>query len=457
MKLSNRLLINYIITFLIVSIVIILATSLVFNNAMTSYLKSSVNAEFDSIVNDISLLYLKDEYLSSADLSRYALNKTLDIQVYDIDKDLIARFNGLNSMNNEDYQLMTKEYNLINEKKQILGTISLSYYEDIYMYNESTNNFIDALTKTYGVLIVIGTLLGYLISLILSRSITKPIAKMNVLTKSLEKNIYSNLEVKSNIYEIDALASSLNFLSDTLSLQDKYRQNYSEDIAHELRTPLTNLQLHLEGVRDQVIDLSPDVLDVLISEVSRLNVMVDNLHYSFQMDNEENSFNLEKTDVNDILSLSVQAFMPKLLEKDIELVKNLDDNTYIYADKQALTQTFNNLIENAIRALDYKGKLSITTKRLKKRVIVSIQDNGIGIAEDEIDHIFERFYRVDNDRNRAYGGHGLGLAIVKNFVEAMNGKISVLSNERHGTEFILSFEAINQNENQGSSNDIKKL
>lgn len=440
MKLSSKILSYFSIAIVIVLIVTAVFTSLAFRSSLGSYLSASVEEEFQNKAKEISSLYTINNGLNSIQLSQYAKNQNINIKVFNSNKKLIAEFYGIQNQENDDIKLLKKVFNLEDERGNYLGMMELSYLENFYLYNNSVKIFYNNLTKYYGIIIVLAVILGLLMMTYFTNKLVKPIKQMNEVTKDIKNGNYVRVDEKYDVYEIDELVDNLNFLSNTLSLQENHRLNYAQDIAHELRTPLTNLLLHLEGIRDEIIEADPKTIEMLISEVNRLNYMVNNLHLSFDKLDDSSKLNIQKIYLSGLIEQIASSFKPKLDAKNIELKKDFDDKAFAMIDKDKFTQVINNLLSNAIKAVDINGKIDLIISNYPNRVVIVVKDNGVGISEDDLKHIFERFYRVDSARNRETGGHGLGLSITKSYVELMGGKIVANSKENKGSEFIISFK-----------------
>lgn len=438
MKLSSKILSYFSIAIIIVLVITAIFTSLAFRSSLTSYLSASVEEQFRNKAEEISSLYSYSQGLDSFQLSQYAKKQNINIRIYNRDGALLAEFYGIKEDQQSDKKLLKKDFNLEDTYGNPLGIMQLSYLENFYLYNNSINIFYKTLSRYYGVIIVIAILLGLLMMSYFTNKLVRPIKNINEVTKTIRNGDYTSIKEKYNVYEIDELADNLNFLSDSLSKQENRRLSYAQDIAHELRTPLTNLLLHLEGIRDEIIDANPQTINMLIGEVNRLNHMVDNLHLSFNKLEEPGDLKLENTQLSALLKPVVDSFKPKLDEKNIELIEEFDDSAYALIDRDKFTQVINNLISNSIKAVDEDGKIQVIISNYPNKVVIVVKDNGIGIAKKDLDHIFERFYRVDSDRNRQTGGSGLGLAISKNYIELMGGKIIANSTEKKGSEFIIS-------------------
>lgn len=440
MKLSSKVLSYFSIAIVIVLIVTAVFTSIAFRTSLDSYLSASVEEEFQNKANEISSLYAINNGLNSIQLSQYAKNQNINIKVFNTERKLIAEFYGIQNKENDEIRLLKKIFNLEDENANQLGMMELSYLENFYVYNNSIKIFYNNLTKYYAIIIVLSIFFGLLMISYFTNKLVRPIKEMNELTKSIKNGNYISVKEKYDVYEVDELVDNLNFLSNTLSLQENHRLNYAQDIAHELRTPLTNLLLHLEGIRDEIIDADPKTIEMLISEVNRLNHMVNNLHLSFDKLNDSSNLNIQKIYLSELMEQIISSFKPKLDEKNIELTKSFDDKAFAMIDRDKFTQVINNLLSNAIKAVNYDGKISVITSDYPNRVVIVIKDDGAGISEKDLKHIFDRFYRVDSARNRKTGGHGLGLAITKSYVELLGGNIVANSKENEGSEFIISFK-----------------
>ncbi|MDO5026215.1 MAG: HAMP domain-containing sensor histidine kinase [Tissierellia bacterium] len=438
MKLSSKTLYYFSIAIIIVLLVTALFTSLAFRASLSSYLAASVEEQFRNKAEEISYLYSYNRGLDSFQLKQYAKKQNINIRIFNNDKDLIAEFYGIKTDENKDNKLLKKDFMLKDPYGNNLGIMELSYLENFYLYNNSINIFYKNLTSYYGIIIVIAVLLGYLMMSYFTNKLVRPIKNINEVTKSIRSGDYINIDEDFNIYEIDELVDNLNFLSDSLSKEESRRLNYAQDIAHELRTPLTNLLLHLEGIRDEIIQADPQTIDMLISEVNRLNHMVNNLHLSFNKVEKPSDLVLEELQLSSIIEPIIKSFKPKFDEKNIQIIKSFDHKAKAKIDKDKFTQVINNLISNSIKAVDVNGIIEVIISDYANKVIVVVKDNGVGIAQKDLDHIFDRFYRVDSARNRKTGGSGLGLAISKSYIELMNGKIVANSTEKKGSEFIIS-------------------
>lgn len=237
--------------------------------------------------------------------------------------------------------------------------------------------------------------------------------------------------------EIGELASTFNVMASELESAELHRKRMTADIAHELRTPLTNIQGYLEAILDGVVKPDEATISSLHSQTVHLARLVDDLRLLSVA--EAGALRLETTpdSLGAVLRETVISFEPRAGELGISLeVETPNDLPSVQLDRTRMRQVIANLVENAFQHTPRGGKVSVIAEREDPaNVAFSVSDTGAGIAADELDRIFDQFYRIDPSRNRSTGGVGLGLTIVKRLVEAHGGQLSVTSTPGEGTSF----------------------
>ncbi len=220
---------------------------------------------------------------------------------------------------------------------------------------------------------------------------------------------------------------------------EKSRREFIANVSHELRTPLTSIKGATETVLEDD-EMPPEIrkkfLEIVDNESDRMTRIVKDLLVLSRLDNRRMTWSPSTFDVNDTLERMCASLLPEAKVHGHELTYfcELADKCAIYADKERIEQVIANIIGNAIKYTPDGGKIEVSlTKSGRKGYEISVKDNGIGIPEQDIEHLFERFYRVDKSRSVKAGGTGLGLSIAKEIVDAHNGKISVASKEGEGT------------------------
>lgn len=286
---------------------------------------------------------------------------------------------------------------------------------------------------------------GLGITFFLARKMSLPLLEMERATREIARG---NLDVRVNTLPDDELGSLGKAINDLAVETNEYRTKRSElfaNISHELRTPITYLKGYANALKNNLHKTEEEkqqYLNIIENESDHILRLINDLFDLSKMEEGQISLQLETVNLKEIIEASILKIGIELEKKGLDLVTELDrEDLIIYADGNRLEQIFINLLVNAIQ---YTGKGSIYIKAWgnKNNVHVVIEDTGMGIPEEELPLIFERFHRVEKSRSRDYGGTGLGLAIVKNLVEIQQGTIAVSSERNKGTRFELSFPRV---------------
>jgi signal transduction histidine kinase len=237
--------------------------------------------------------------------------------------------------------------------------------------------------------------------------------------------------------EIGELASTFNEMASDLESAEAQRRRMTADIAHELRTPLTNIQGYLEAILDGVVEADQETISSLHLQTVHLARLVDDLRLLSVA--EAGALRLETSpdSLGAVILETTTAFQPRSTELGIALhVDVKDDLPPVELDRTRMRQVIANLVENALQHTPRGGSVSVSANGVDhEHVEFTVADTGHGIPADQIDRIFDQFYRVDPSRNRATGGAGLGLTIAKRLVEAHGGELTVTSTQGVGTTF----------------------
>jgi signal transduction histidine kinase len=213
----------------------------------------------------------------------------------------------------------------------------------------------------------------------------------------------------------------------SLERQEQMRRDFIANAAHELRTPLTNLQGYLEALRDGVITADRATYESLWEEAERLVRLSRSLDALAEGDAATTTPSVTEIDLAMAVRAALDLAQPTLERAGIQVALDLPDRLLASANADALAQVLGNLISNAARYTPRGGSVTVRAERRPGDVLVSIENTGDGIPADDLDRVFERFYRVEKSRDRARGGAGIGLAIVKQLVEAGGGRVGAES------------------------------
>ncbi|KIL46298.1 two-component system histidine kinase PnpS [Jeotgalibacillus campisalis] len=222
---------------------------------------------------------------------------------------------------------------------------------------------------------------------------------------------------------------------------EQMRKDFVANVSHEVKTPITSIKGFTETLLDGAMndkEALESFLTIILKESDRLQDLIQDLLDLSKV--EQQGFNLAVSNVSitDLLQEARAIMKQKADQKSMEILLDGDQNLFIEGDHDRLKQVFINLISNALTYSQPRGEIRLTVTDQTERVLIKVEDDGIGMEQEEIPRIFERFYRVDKARSRNSGGTGLGLAIVKHIVEVHHGEISVTSEPNKGTAFLIS-------------------
>ena len=220
---------------------------------------------------------------------------------------------------------------------------------------------------------------------------------------------------------------------------DQSRQEFVSNVSHELKTPITSIRVladSLMGMEEAPVELYREFMTDISDEIDRENQIIEDLLMLVKMDKSaESQMNIGQVNINAELELILKRLRPIAKRGNVELVLESIREVTADVDKVKISLAITNLVENAIKYNRDSGMVRVTLDADHKYFYVKVADTGIGIPEDALEHIFERFFRVDKARSREVGGTGLGLAIAKNVLQMHHGIIDVESTPGEGTTF----------------------
>jgi two-component system sensor histidine kinase BaeS len=270
---------------------------------------------------------------------------------------------------------------------------------------------------------VIGVGISLILGLIAAKFVSAPLSDLSQAILALQQSNYQIRLKKDGVAEFDGVIDGFNQLVDRLAEEEDLRKNLISDTSHELRTPTAALYAQLQGLKDGILILDADRLQLLLGQTERLTELIDRLQQYASIRSAAAKPTIESVTLSEIITKVSQVFAHDLHTANMHIVSQGMPDATIQADAVFLEQIVSNLIENAIK---YSSGTVIYIDL--EQHFLSISDNGRGVAEQHLPHLFERFYRVESSRNRQSGGLGLGLAIVKELIEAQGWQIEVTQN-----------------------------
>lgn len=271
----------------------------------------------------------------------------------------------------------------------------------------------------------------------------RPIKEITRATNEYSKGNLSYHVKPMHNDEIGRLGMSLDYMASQLNESDKFQQKFLSNISHDFRSPLTSIKGYLEAIQDGTIP--PEMLDKYISimlfETERLTKLTSNILTLNELDPKSVRLDISTFDLNSIIRHTVETFEGTCKKKGIKFnITYANSVQNVKADKGRIQQVIYNLIDNAIKFSKENSYIYITVKEKGEKAQISIKDTGCGIAKEDIDKIWDRFYKSDSSRGRDKKGSGLGLSITKEVIQAHGENIDVVSTVGVGTEFIFTLE-----------------
>ena len=305
----------------------------------------------------------------------------------------------------------------------------------------SIQDLMDRLTQVhatlylyFAIILVVVIYAGAMISGI----ITRPINRLTQVISRASGGDFSARVKTRGSDEIARLGRTFNMMSERLEQQEQMRNDFISNVSHELKTPLSAMKILVEALihqREFDPEITVDFLTDVDKEIDRLSGIVSDLLVLVRFDSDAQRIDMQPVHLRELVEDTCERLEPVARDAGIELTLAHHAEPVILGDYRQLQQVFYNLIDNAVKYTPRGGKVRVEVEKSGQDAVVHVRDNGIGISQNDIDHIFDRFYRVDKARSRATGGTGLGLAIVRNIVTVHGGEIQVVSKEDEGSVF----------------------
>ena len=457
-SINSKLIISFTLIMIATILSIKLFVNTIFKDSFEKYVDDSNKVEVNHLIEfDLKNLYTNESWNTEfiENLGIEAIRKGIAIEIYDkndnkvwsvFEDEKVLSDKTLNDISKNMKSIEKQWDNYFEELKVdinddegniLVGYAYIGHYASTY-YMENDVEFFNAINRIIIIIGVISISSIIIISIIISRSIAKPISKVSKMTKYIGEGDYKNkLNYKSNIMEIDDLINSINKLSNELNDQENLRKQLTGDIAHELRTPLTSIKGHLDAIIVGIWEPTNERLNSINEEVKRITNLVDELRKLAKFDSGKDNLNKEIVNLKNYIKSIAYNYEGKALEKNI-VVKYQLENIEALIDKEKFAQVIINILSNAIKYNNGNNEIYIKVFKKNNSINISIKDSGIGIPKSEYKNIFERFYRLDKSRGANEKGAGVGLTIAKSIVNAHGGEIEVYSEINKGSEFIIS-------------------
>ena len=417
------------------------------------YYEMSKKSEIKNIASKVKSAYAENDYSNILDNLAYREDVCIEI----IEDKNISYFTdsasrgcliGSNELNSYKLSFMSSgnnsvTYRVINprfkNKALIYGLkIDENTYAFISTSLEPISSTVSLLKRQLILTIGIVLLVAFLIAYTISKKISSPIEKITSISKKMSSGIYDvNFDTGTDINEIKELEITLNKMSEELSKTENLRREFLANVSHDLKTPLTLIKANAEMVRDLNYnnkEKREKSLNTVTSEVDRLNLLVEDILDLSKIQSNAGDLDLEEFNISEIIRTIVERFNV-LCERDGYSIECDLFDFNITADKKKIEQVIYNLITNAINYTGDDRKVFIKMKDDNNKVKVEIIDTGNGINDEDLEHIWDKYYKADKKYKRVTYGTGLGLSIVKNILNLHKFEYGVESKKNEGTTF----------------------
>ena len=455
MKKSKHLILKIFLYLSIFSLLILfflwLLQILLLNNYYEYYKTNELNSTLNLLKNN----YNKDNFNSI--LEEVAYNTDFCVEITNLDGTKYSNIQNNKGCINTDTNIqVSNEKKLFiesNERNFKLKIINPRFNNLTLIYGTKLNDneyifintslkpidtTIDVLKNQFLLVSIIVIILATIIAYYISKSLSKPITKLTDSAKQLSNGNYNvKFNVESDILEIKELGASLDYAKNEMQKTDETRRELMSNVSHDLKTPLTMIKAYAEMERD--LDISKEKHDnnmnIIIEEVDRLTILVNDILSLSKLESNMDKLNLENINLIDLINTILNRFKIFSYTKNYKFIINYKNPIYIKADKQKLEQVIYNLIGNAINYTGDDQKVYINVLDNKKNIRVEIIDTGKGIKKEEIDKVWTKYYKSEKKYKRNTIGTGIGLSIVKNILDLHKFKYGIISELNKGSTF----------------------
>lgn len=350
-------------------------------------------------------------------------------------------------MNNDIYEIMKgdRDERLVREQSYIEYMFPVvnreGYIDDVAVIAvslESMENERGYLSYRANILICIFMVIGVLTAFFISYMAVRDTRKIKSQLVNMKDGFLGQISSDGLWREAGSVVDNMNGIFAKSQLLEESRQEFVSNVSHELKTPITSMKVLSESIlmQDNVpVEMYREFMNDIVLEIDREAHIISDLLTLVKTDKGSDSLNIERVDINELMEVILKRLTPLAEKRSIEITFESFREVEADIDKVKFTLAISNLIENGIKYNVDGGWIRVSLNADHKNLYIKVADSGVGIPEDCVEHIFERFYRVDKARSRDTGGTGLGLAISKNIIVMHKGIINVYSEPGKGTTF----------------------
>ena len=319
--------------------------------------------------------------------------------------------------------------------------IELLHVQGIEFSELDKDRVVDGVIGAVFETVTLSAIIGLVLVIVVFKHIVGPIRKMTLATKKVAKGDFT-VQIdngrKHRRDEIGLLTDNFNMMVRELESNEYLSKEFMSNVSHEFKTPIASIQGFAKLLKDDKIseEDKKEYIDIIIEESERLANLSSNIQHLSKLENKKELIKKEKVAIDEQIRKCIVILNNKLEEKNIEIGMDEDKDVFVNVNEDMLQQVWINLINNAIKYTQNGGRIDVIIDEFKDKVVIEVKDNGIGIKEENLEKIFDKFYQEDASHNSE--GNGLGLAIVSKIIELHKGSIEVKSKIGEGTSFIVT-------------------
>lgn len=419
----------------------ILANHLITYNYLQDTSSEIINAELEQLSNlyDGRVLIVDSNFNVIKDTYGISQGKTV------ISEEVIKCFKGESGVNYDpvnQYIEMTTPIVLIKEGQETAGKEE-TVVTGVMITSVSTDNIaanIEILSRQANLIQFVMIAIVVAIAWGLSNILVKPFEKVSAEISKVQDGFQDEPISVPDYLETEHIVTAFNELLARMRALDESRQEFVSNVSHELKTPITSMKVLADSLiaqEDVPIELYKEFMTDIADEIERENKVINDLLSLVKLDKTAANLNIEAIDINALCELILKRLRPIAKQRDIDVIFESKREVTAEIDEVKLTLAISNLVENAIKYNNEHGYVKVTLDADHQFFTIEVEDNGLGIPQESLEHIYERFYRVDKSHSREIGGTGLGLAITRNAILMHRGFIKVESEEGEGTVFLV--------------------
>ena len=406
--------------------------------ANTDYLTNPVSEVINSELSMLSSVYggrvmiIDSDFRIIKDTFGVETGKTIVTQ--DVIKCSLGTGTSYYDAKDEYIEITTPIVQKNGNENVIKGIILVSVSTDIISetLNELNNK---SSVVIFMLLLVIGIAGAYI-----AHRIANPFKKIATVIEDITQGYENdNLNVKTYV-ETAEISDAFNKMRNRMKVLDDSRQEFVSNVSHELKTPLTSMKVLADSLlaqKDVPVEFYQEFMADIAEEIDRENAIINDLLSLVKMDRTAADLNIKTENINELVERILKRLRPIAAQRNIELVFESFRPIMAEVDEVKLSLAVSNFVENAVKYNRENGWVQVSLNADHKYFYIKVADSGIGIPQEDLDHIFERFYRVDKSHSRAISGTGLGLAIARNAIIVHRGAVKVHSEEGVGTIFTI--------------------